>query len=188
MRICILTDEEIEDFNPEPFMEGFDWEMVTMTDPVIDVFAFLWMHVRSLIFILTFAKVMKRVKMRSRPITECDVVRALEELHLPFTGADSKFFDPTREEMQAAADANGVGFARGYHVKSVEEAESLVKNLRYPIMVKHHRSYGSTGMIRESKVESAEQLREQVARICAEFGAARMEEFIGGQRVQRICR
>jgi len=24
-------------FNPEPFMEGFDWEMVTMTDPVIDV-------------------------------------------------------------------------------------------------------------------------------------------------------
>jgi len=83
--------------------------------------------------------------------------------------------------MQAAADANGVGFARGYHVKSVEEAESLVKNLRYPIMVKHHRSYGSTGMIRESKVESAEQLREQVARICAEFGAARMEEFIEGK-------
>src|SRR5260221_10047955 len=83
--------------------------------------------------------------------------------------------------MQAAADANGVGFARGYHVKSVEEAERLVKDLRYPIMVKHHRSYGSTGMIRESKVESAEQLREQVARICAEFGAARMEEFIEGK-------
>ncbi len=37
MRICILTDEDIEDFDPAPYMQGFDWEMVTMTDPVIDV-------------------------------------------------------------------------------------------------------------------------------------------------------
>ena len=42
-----------------------------------------------------------------------DVVQVLEELNLPFTGADSRFYDPTREEMQAAAEANGIGFARG---------------------------------------------------------------------------
>jgi D-alanine-D-alanine ligase len=83
--------------------------------------------------------------------------------------------------MQSAADANGVGFARGYQVKSVEEAERLVENLRYPIMVKHPKSYGSTGMFKHSKVETPEQLRAQVERICAEFGAARMEEFIVGK-------
>ena len=37
MRICILTDEELQDFDPTPYMNGFDWEMVTMTDPVVDV-------------------------------------------------------------------------------------------------------------------------------------------------------
>jgi hypothetical protein len=37
MRICILTDEVPEDFDPAPYMQGFDWEMLTMTDPVIDV-------------------------------------------------------------------------------------------------------------------------------------------------------
>ena len=36
-------------------------------------------------------------------------------------------------------------------------------------------------MIRESKVESLEQLHAQVERICAEFGAARMDEFIVGK-------
>ena len=110
-----------------------------------------------------------------------EVIRGLELLNLPFTGADSKFFDPTREEMQAAADANGIGFARGYHVTSVEEAERLVKNLRYPIMVKHPKSYGSTGMFRESRVDTPEQLPKQIQRVCSEFGAARMEEFIVGK-------
>jgi D-alanine-D-alanine ligase len=83
--------------------------------------------------------------------------------------------------MQAAADANGVNFAKGYRVTRVEEAQRLVKNLRYPIMVKHPRSYGSTGMFRESRVDTPEQLAKQVERICGEFGAARMEEFIVGK-------
>ena len=100
---------------------------------------------------------------------------------MPFTGADSKFFDPTREEMQAAADAHSVGFAKGYRVTSVEEAQQLVKSLRYPIMVKHPKSYGSTGMFRESRVDTPEQLVKQVERVCTEFGAARMEEFIVGK-------
>jgi D-alanine-D-alanine ligase len=150
MRICILTDEDPQDFDPAPYMSGFDWEM--FTDGTAD-----WGY------------------------QGIDVVRALEELNMPFTGADSSFFDPTREEMQAAADAHGVGFAKGYRVTNVEEAQQLVKNLRYPIMVKHPQSYGSTGMFRESRVDTPEQLVQQVERVCSEFGAARMEEFIVGK-------
>jgi D-alanine-D-alanine ligase len=182
MRICILTDEDPIDFDPAPYMQGFDWEMVTMTDPVIEV-------LRSLEARKDFDMYLNlcegyEVDDSDDPGWEyqgIDVVRALEELNLPFTGATSKSFDPTREEMQAAADANGVGFAKGYQVKSVEQAERLVHNLRYPIMVKHPKSYGSTGMFKHSKVETPEQLRQQVERICAEFGAARMEEFIVGK-------
>jgi D-alanine-D-alanine ligase len=181
MRVCILSDEEITDFDPAPFMQGYDWEMVTMTDPVMEVLRSLDAR-RVFDVYLNLCEGYELDDVEEEPEYQgIDVVRALESLNLPFTGADSKFFDPTREEMQAAADAHGVGFARGYQVKSVEEAERLVNDLRYPIMVKHPKSYGSTGMFRESRVDLPGQLPAQVQRVCAEFGAARMEEFIVGK-------
>lgn len=180
MRICILTDEVPEDFDPAPYMQGFDWEMLTMTDPVIDVLRELDARNAFDVY-LNICEGYERDDDSDWTYEGIDVIRALEELNLPFTGADSSFFDPTREEMQAAADAHSVGFAKGYRVKSVEEAQRLVKDLRYPIMVKHPKSYGSTGMFRESRVDTPEQLAVQVERICGEFGAARMEEFIVGK-------
>jgi D-alanine-D-alanine ligase len=180
MRICILTDEVPEDFDPAPYMQGFDWEMVTMTDPVIEVLRELDSRNAFDVY-LNICEGYEKDDESDWEYQGIDVIRALEELNLPFTGADSSFFDPTREEMQAAADANGVGFAKGYQIKSVEEAQRLVKNLRYPIMVKHPKSYGSTGMFRESRVDTPEQLAKQVERVCGEFGAARMEEFIVGK-------
>jgi D-alanine-D-alanine ligase len=182
MRICILTDEEPRDFDPAPYMQGFDWEMVTMTDPVMDVLRELAARNEFDVYLnLCEGYEIDDEEEGDWDYQGIDVVKALEELNLPFTGADSRFFDPSREEMQAAADAHGVRFAKGYQVRSVEEAQRLVKNLRYPIMVKHPKSYGSTGMFRESRVDTSEQLAAQVERICREFGAARMEEFIVGK-------
>ena len=178
MRICVLSDEEITDFNPTPFMQGYDWEMVTMTDPVLEVLRSLDARKEFDIYLNLCEGYENDGDADDQEYQGIDVVRALEDLKLPFTGANSKFFDPTREEMQAAADANGVSFVRGYRVTSVEEGERLVKNLRYPIMVKHPKSYGSTGMFRESRVDTPEQLAPQIERVCSEFGAARMEEFI----------
>lgn len=182
MRICILTDEEPQDFNPAPYMQGFDWEMVTMTDPVKEVLRDLAARNEFDVYLnLCEGYEIDDEEEGDWDYQGIDVVRALEELNLPFTGADSRFFDPSREEMQAAADAHGVGFAKGYQVRSVDEAQRLVRNLRYPIMVKHPKSYGSTGMFRESRVDTPEQLAAQVERVCREFGAARMEEFIVGK-------
>ncbi len=180
MRICILTDEDPIDFDPAPYMQGFDWEMVTLKDPILDILRGLKEQNEFDVY-LNLCEGNEIDDTPGWKYQGIDVVRALEELDMPYTGADPKFFDPTREEMQAAADANGVNFAKGYRVTSVEEAQRLVKNLRYPIMVKHPKSYGSTGMFRESRVDTPEQLAKQVERICAEFGAARMEEFIVGK-------
>lgn len=179
MRVCILSDEEITDFDPSPYIKDFDWEMVTVAAPVMDLLQSLAERNEFDVY-LNICEGYEGDE-DQQGYDGIEVVRCLEALNLPFTGADSKFFDPTREEMQAAADANGIGFAKGYQVKSAAEAERLVKNLRYPIMVKHPKSFGSTGMFRESRVDRPEQLSEQVARICAEFGAARMEEFIVGK-------
>ena len=180
MRICVLTDEDPEDFDPTPYMQGFDWEMVTLRDPIFDVLRNLKARDDFDVY-LNVCEGHENDGVSEWAYQGIDVVRALEELNMPFTGADSKFFDPTREEMQAAADAHGVNFAKGYRVTSVEQAQKLVKHLRYPIMVKHPKSYGSTGMFRESRVDTPEQLAIQVDRICSQFGAARMEEFIVGK-------
>lgn len=179
MRICLLTDEEPEDFNPAPYLQGYDYEMVTMKAPVLENLKALADQNRFDVF-LNICEGYELADWDEFAYHGIDVVRALEQLNLPYTGSDAKFFDPTREEMQAVAEAHGLGFARGYQVRSAEEAEGLVKNLRFPIMVKHPKSYGSTGMFKHSRVDSPGQLAPQVERVCAEFGAARMEEFIVG--------
>jgi len=181
MRVCVLSDENLEDFNPAPFLDGYEWEMFTMRAPVLENLQSIASQEKFDIYLNICEGYEDEGDDDEYAYTGVEVIRALEKLNLPYTGANERFFDPTREEMQAVADANGIGFAKGYRVKSVEEAERLVKNLRYPIMVKHPQSYGSTGMFRESRVDSPEQLRVQVERVCAEFGAARMEEFIIGK-------
>jgi len=182
MRVCILSDEEIADFDPAPYIKDFDWQMVTLTAPVKDKIRVLAEKKEFDVFLnVCEGYEFEDLEDDRLGYHGIEVVQALEELELPFTGADSNCFDPTREEMQAVAEAHGIGFAKGYQVKSVQEAEELVKNLRYPIMVKHPKSYGSTGMTKDSRADTLEQVKTQVARICSEFGAARMEEFIVGK-------
>lgn len=182
MRVCVLSDEYPEDFDPSPYLKDYEWEMVTLTAPVEDKIRALSESGRFDVYL----NVCEGYEFEDEEDDEqgyqgIEVVQAMEKLNLTFTGADSRCFDPTREEMQALADANNVGFAKGYRAHSVEEAETLVKNLRFPIMVKHPKSYGSTGMFKESRADSLEQVLTQVRRICSEFGAARMEEFIVGR-------
>lgn len=180
MRVCLLTDEEPDDFNPAPYLKDFDWEMFTVKAPVLEFIKSVADQNRFDVY-LNICEGYELDEWNEYSYHGIDVVRALEQLNLPYTGANEKFFDPTREEMQAVAEANGLGFAKGYQVKSVDEAERLVKNLRFPIMVKHPKSYGSTGMFKESRVDTFDQLAPQVERICSQFGAARMEEFIVGK-------
>jgi len=181
MRVCVLSDEYIEDFNPGPFLDGYEWEMFTMKAPVLENLKSIVNQGKFDVYLNICEGYEDEGDEEENAYEGIEVIRALEQLNLPYTGADLRFFDPTREEMQAVADASGVGFAKGYRVKSVEEAERLVKNLRYPIMVKHPQSYGSTGMFKDSRVDSLDQLRVQVQKICSQFGAARMEEFIVGK-------
>ena len=180
MRICVLSDEDISVFDPAPYLQGYDWEMVTMTAPVLPALRSLAQRQAYDVY-LNICEGHELDQADPAGYQAIEVVEALEDLNLPFTGADSKCFDPSREEMQAVADSAGIGFAKGYQVKNADEAEMLVKNLRYPIMIKHPKSYGSTGMTRDSRADTLQQVRQQVDKICSEYGAARMEEFIVGK-------
>lgn len=181
LRLCVLSDFDREDFDPEPYLDGFDWSLVTMGAPVHDRLAELAASSAFDIFLnLCEGYELDAMEEYPQAYHGIDVILALEQAGVPFTGADSRCFDPTREEMQARAEAHGIGFVRGYRVNDVEEAVALVGDLRYPIMVKHPQSYGSTGMFRDSRADTLDEVKTQVARICGLFGAARMEEFIVG--------
>ena len=36
MRICLLTEEKIDDFNPAVYLNNFDWDFVTVEAPIVE--------------------------------------------------------------------------------------------------------------------------------------------------------
>jgi D-alanine-D-alanine ligase len=177
MRVCVLYDEDTGGFSPAEFLQHYpcEWEMILLARPVREkIMAIAAENRFDVYFNLCDGSIYE-------DYPGLDVVQVLEELNLPFTGSDSVFYDPTREQMQAAAEAIGIGFARGYRITEEEDLDALASGLRYPLMVKHPQSYGSIGMTRDSRVDEPEQLHIQFRRISSEFGSARVEEFIIGR-------
>ncbi len=177
MRVCVLYDDETWGFTPAEFLKHYpcEWEMVTFSRPVRE-------KIRKLAEENRFDVYFNLCDGSSdEDYPGLDVVQALEEFNLPFTGASTEFYDPTRERMQEVAQANGVGFAKGYRVANEADLDRLAKTLEFPLMVKHPQSYSSIGMTRQSRVEDIEQLHIQFRRVAGEFGSARVEEFIVGR-------
>ncbi|MEP0806342.1 MAG: ATP-grasp domain-containing protein [Chloroflexota bacterium] len=109
------------------------------------------------------------------------LVQLMEKMGLAFTGADSKFFDPSRQEMKAYAKKAGVPSPNWVMVDRVEDVERAAKKLRYPVLVKPPHGYASVGITRKSRCETLEQLKEQAAVEINQFGRALLEEFIEGR-------
>lgn len=109
------------------------------------------------------------------------LVQVMEKLGVAFTGADSKFFDPSRQEMKAYAKKANVPAPNWVMIDRMEDVERASKRLRFPILVKPPHGYASIGIRRESRCENLEQLKVQTEREIEEFGRALLEEFIEGR-------
>jgi D-alanine-D-alanine ligase len=174
MRICIFYDEF---YAFDEFLDQYPctWELQILRRPVRD-------KIREL---AETGKYDMFFNLCDSPLEGntpgLDVVQTLEEFNLAFTGANSHCYDPTREEMQAVADSNEIGFAKGMRVWAGENVLERAASLHYPIIVKHPKSYGSIRMVRESRCDTSEQLQSQFQRMAGEFGAARVEEFVVGR-------
>lgn len=168
-------EDGYKSFDPGIYLKDYSWDRVVMSSPVLGM-------LKDLKEQNSYDVYLNLCEGYEEPYySGMDVVRALEELNLPFTGAGSLFYEPSREEMQSVAEAAGVRFARGVNVSDVGAVEALTNGLDYPLMVKHPNSFGSTGMTRKSRVENITELKQQVRRICNRFGSARVEEFIDGR-------
>ena len=110
-----------------------------------------------------------------------EVVQALERLNLPFTGASSAFYDPSRETMKKAAHYYDVPMPAGITVRNLDEVPKILSALRFPLIVKHPNSYSSIGLTKKSRVTTADALGERIAQMISQFGSALVEEFIEGR-------
>ncbi len=185
MRICLLTDspeltgprqpEDDWQCDPRPYLPEAEWDWQVLEKPTA---------VSRLIELARsdydlFFNLCDGAWDEDRPGIE--VVQTLERLGLPFTGADSRFYEPTREAMKRVCYARAIGTPDYVMVRRPEDIERAATTLRFPLIVKHPSSYASVGLTPESRVQTVEALRMHAAANLHTFGGALVEEFIDGR-------
>ena len=178
MYICILAslpDDNDVPYDPSAYMKGYRWKQHLVQPRDVEK------QIRDLIDegVDTFINLCDGTP--DDALSGIALVNALEKYNAAFTGADSKFFDPTRDEMKNAARRVSVPTPSWIFVNRVADAEKIVKRLKFPMLVKPPHGYASVGIRRNSRVENIDQLREQLKLEIDEFGRALIEEFIEGR-------
>jgi D-alanine-D-alanine ligase-like ATP-grasp enzyme len=109
-----------------------------------------------------------------------EVIEALERHGVPFTGAVSECYEPTRTQMKEACHQLGIATPAYIVAKNDADVERAAQTLSFPLFVKHHNSYASVDLSRRSRVQSPAGLRQQARKIMSRHGAALIEEYIEG--------
>ncbi len=185
MKICIL----------DPSYENSDSPMKEY-DPLSDVIRHLEGHQCETVYIDKAKGVHQVVELSRRGfdlfLNLCDgawdedrpgieIVQTLERLGLPFTGASSDFYEPTREMMKRVCHFWGIKAPAFVYATDDESIELAANVLHFPLITKHPNSYGSIGLTKDSRVQTPEALREQAGKMIAAYGGTMIEEFITGR-------
>src|SRR5512139_2393101 len=178
MYLCVLTSiPEPNDvpYDPSPHMNGFKWKQHLVSPKNVE------RQLRELASegVDVFFNLCDGTP--DDALSGIGLVQTMEKLALAFTGADSSFFDPSRQEMKAYAKKSNVPTPGWVMVDRVEDGELVSKRLRFPVVVKPPHGYASVGITRDSRCENVEQLKVQVGREIELFGRALLEEFIEGR-------
>lgn len=183
MRICLLTDQDLDadpfpeddwPCDPRPYLPDAEWTLLELwkEEAVQQVIDACRQGFDVFFNLCDGAWDEGRVGI--------EVVQALEWMDVPFTGATSDFYEPSREAMKRVCRAWGVPTPAYLFVRDEEDVRRAAEMLRFPLFVKHPSSYASNGLTRDSRVETPEDLASQANAMIAQFGEALVEEFIEG--------
>lgn len=178
MYLCVLSsipDANDVPYDPSPHMNGFKWKHYEVHPKNVEK------QIRGLSTegVDVFFNLCDGTP--DDALSGIGLVQIMEKLGVAFTGADSAFFDPSRQEMKAYAKKVNVPTPSWVMVDRVEDVERAAKRLHFPVLVKPPHGYASIGIRRESRCENIEQLKVQVEREIEEFGRALLEDFIEGR-------
>ena len=179
MYLCVLSsipdDPNDKPYDPSAHMHGLKWKHHPMHHKGVEK------QIRGLLDegVDVFINLVDGTP--DDPLSGIGLVQMMEKMGVAFTGADSKFFDPSRQEMKSYAKKANVPTPSWVMVDRVEDVERVAKRLRFPVLVKPPHGYASVGITRDSRCENVEQLKVQVGREIELFGRALLEEFIEGR-------
>jgi len=114
-------------------------------------------------------------------IPSIDVIYALENLNLPFTGPTSRLYDPSKELMKYVAFTEDILTPRYALVNHSIDLANAVSKLKYPLFVKPAKAGDSLGVDDHSMVADYEQLGSKVNILLKEYPAILIEEYISGR-------
>ncbi len=185
MRICLLTNQDIDEdpfpkedwpCDPRPYLPDADWHLEVLQDKESGP-----LRTRELIeegFDLFFNLCDGAEGQDDEPGVE--VVQMLEKHGVPFTGASSEFYEPTRIEMKEACARAGLASPDYVLARNRRDLKRALRDLEFPLFVKHHNSYASIDLSRHSRAQSPAGLERQFNKIVSRHGAALIEEYIEG--------
>lgn len=184
MRICLLTDQELDQdplpaddwpCDPRPFLPEAEWDLLTLVkeEAVAQVIEASRRGYDLYFNLCDGAWDEGRVGI--------EVVQALEWLDVPFTGATSEFFEPSREAMKRVCRAREIDTPEYVVARNAADVTRAAKTLRFPLFVKHPSSYASNGITRGSRVTGPKELVERASENLVRYGATLIEEFIEGK-------
>jgi len=184
VRVCLLTTQDLDadpfpsddwPCDPRPFLPEAEWQVETLSKKTsVEVVTGL---VEGGEFDLFFNLCDGAA---DQDIPGIEVVKTLERLGVPFTGATSNYYEPTREEMKEACRKEGIATPAGVLARNEADVERAADTLRFPLFVKHHNSYASVDISRNSRVQSRVGLQQQAQKIISRHGGALIEEYIEG--------
>ena len=183
MRICLLTDQELDadpfdpddwPCDPRPFLPEAEWTVLTLEkeSAVAQVIEASRDGYDLFFNLCDGAWDEGRVGV--------EVVETLQWLDVPFTGATKEFYEPTREAMKRVCRAWGIDTPAYVVARTGADLERAASTLRFPLFVKHPSSYASNGLTEHSRVETVDALKERASEMIHAYGAALVEEFIEG--------
>jgi D-alanine-D-alanine ligase len=118
---------------------------------------------------------------RDSDVPSIDVIHALEDLNLPFTGPTSRLYDPSKDLMKLVAISSGVVVPAWQLVGPGDDAVEAARTLRFPLFVKPSAYGDSIGIDEHSLVTTPEELERQVAAKLPQFGRLLVEEYVDGR-------
>ena len=185
MHICLLTTQDLDadpfpeddwPCDPRPFMPEATWTVATLTGKVNSV-----RQVEGLIDSGKYDLFFNLCDgAADQDIPGVEVIQKLEERQVPYAGACSACYEPTRVEMKEACAKIGIATPNYVVARTPQDVERAAEALNFPLFVKHHSSYASVDLSRRSRVLSPEGLRIQAKKIISRHGAALIEEYIDG--------
>ena len=183
MRICLLTTQELDAVpypdddwpcDPRPFLPDAEWHLEVMEKETAGPRI---IELSRMGFDLFF-NLCDGAYDETTPGIE--VVEMLERLEVPFTGAASRSYEPSRVAMKRVCHALGIDTPAYVMASCDADIEHAAATLMFPLIVKHPNSYASIDLTAESRVTNPADLAVQARGMIDKYSATLIEEFIEG--------